>query len=257
MNRKENKTFIVIGAGNMASYLLSHQPPVFTCMGIYSKTAAKAALLSQQFGVPHLNSLSDIAATPLDYIFLAVSDTAIPSLLHSIATTALFISFSGMLDEHQLAIASNKAIATLWPLYSINTTVKHSTPIPFIINNETTQHSAELRFLASQYSTTIIELSYEQRKAAHLAAVVLNNFVNHLYAVTQAFCEEHQIDPLILNPLVQQTAAQYAALNAQNTQTGPAIRGDQDSIQKHLEILQNSHLESIYTLLTESIKKSC
>ena len=257
MNKNETKTFIVIGAGNMASYLLSHQPPAFTCLGIYSRTAAKAALLSQQFGVPHLNSLSDIAATPVDYIFLAVSDTAIPSLLHSVATTALFISFSGMVDEQQLAVASNKSIASLWPLYSINNAIKRpTTTIPFVINREDKKHVKALHQLALFYTTQVIELSYEQRKAAHLAAVVLNNFVNHLYAVTQAFCEEHQIDPLILNPLVQQTAAQYETLNAAHMQTGPAIRGDQDSIQKHLEILQNSHLESIYTLLTESIKKS-
>ena len=55
MNKNETKTFIVIGAGNMASYLLSHQPPAFTCIGIYSRTAAKAALLSHQFASrPHM-----------------------------------------------------------------------------------------------------------------------------------------------------------------------------------------------------------
>jgi len=55
--------------------------------------------------------------------------------------------------------------------------------------------------------------------------------------------------------LVQQTADQYASLQAALLQTGPAKRGDQESIEKHLAILQNTHLESIYTLLTDSIKK--
>jgi predicted short-subunit dehydrogenase-like oxidoreductase (DUF2520 family) len=110
--------------------------------------------------------------------------------------------------------------------------------------------------LVRYYTTSVIELSYEQRKAAHLAAVVLNNFVNHLYALTQELCATQGIDPLIFNPLVQQTADQYASLQAALFQTGPAKRGDQESIEKHLAILQNTHLESIYTLLTDSIKKS-
>ena len=257
MNRKENKTYLLIGSGNMARYLLAHQSASLSCKGIYSSNSENAVLLSHQYGIAPLSSLEAIANMAVDYIFLAVKDSAIASVFERINSSALFISFSGMLDEQQLAIASNKAIATLWPLYSINTAVKHTTPIPFIINNETTQHSSELRFLASQYSTTIIELSYEQRKAAHLAAVVLNNFVNHLYALTQSFCEEKQLDARLFIPLVAQTAAQYTALNAHNTQTGPAIRGDQDTIQKHLEILVNSPLEGIYSLLTESIKKSC
>jgi predicted short-subunit dehydrogenase-like oxidoreductase (DUF2520 family) len=110
--------------------------------------------------------------------------------------------------------------------------------------------------LARYYTTSVMELSYEQRKAAHLVAVVLNNFVNHLYALTQELCATQGIDPLIFNPLVQQTADQYATLQAALLQTGPAKRGDQESIEKHLAILQNTHLESIYTLLTDSIKKS-
>jgi len=238
MKQLENKTYILIGAGNMAKYLLVNANAALTCMGIYSRSPEKVAILSQ------------------DYIFLAVSDTAIPTLLNSIDSSALCVSFSGMIDEQHLAKETEKSMATLWPIYSITNKLNSKTNLPFVINKEDEINKSAMRTLANYYTTSVIELNYEQRKAAHLAAVVLNNFVNHLYALTQELCATQGIDPLIFNPLVQQTADQYATLQAALLQTGPAKRGDQESIEKHLAILQNTHLESIYTLLTDSIKKS-
>ena len=256
MKQLENKTYILIGAGNMAKYLLVNANAALTCMGIYSRSLEKAALLSNAYGITHIPTLSEINTITVDYIFLAVSDTAIPTLLNSIDSSALCVSFSGMIDEQHLAKETEKSMATLWPIYSITNKLNSKTNLPFVINKEDEINKSAMRTLANYYTTSVIELNYEQRKAAHLAAVVLNNFVNHLYALTQELCATQGIDPLIFNPLVQQTADQYATLQAALLQTGPAKRGDQESIEKHLAILQNTHLESIYTLLTDSIKKS-
>ena len=256
MKQLENKTYILIGAGNMAKYLLANANAALTCLGIYSRSPEKAALLSQTYGITLIPTLSEINTIKVDYIFLAVSDTAIPSLLNSIDSSALCVSFSGMIDEQHLAQETGKSMATLWPIYSITNKLNSKTNLPFVLNKEDVKNKSAMSALARYYTTSVIELSYEQRKAAHLAAVVLNNFVNHLYALTQELCATQGIDPLIFNPLVQQTADQYATLQAALLQTGPAKRGDQESIEKHLAILQNTHLESIYTLLTDSIKKS-
>jgi predicted short-subunit dehydrogenase-like oxidoreductase (DUF2520 family) len=256
MKQLENKTYILIGVGNMANYLLANANAALTCMGIYSRSPEKTALLSQTYGITHIPSLSEINTITVDYIFLAVSDTAIPTLLNSIDSSALCVSFSGMIDEQHLAKETEKSMATLWPIYSITNKLNTKNNLPFVINKEDVKNKSAMSALARYYTTSVIELSYEQRKAAHLAAVVLNNFVNHLYALTQELCANQGIDPLIFNPLVQQTADQYASLQAALLQTGPAKRGDQESIEKHLAILQNTHLESIYTLLTDSIKKS-
>ncbi len=256
MKQLENKTYILIGAGNMAKYLLANANAALTCLGIYSRSPEKAALLSQTYGITHISTLIEINTITVDYIFLAVSDTAIPTLLNSIDSSALCVSFSGMIDEQHLAKETEKSMATLWPIYSITNKLNSKTNLPFVINKEDVKNKSAMSALARYYTTSVMELSYEQRKAAHLVAVVLNNFVNHLYALTQELCATQGIDPLIFNPLVQQTADQYASLQAALLQTGPAKRGDQESIEKHLAILQNTHLESIYTLLTDSIKKS-
>ena len=43
MKQLENKTYILIGAGNMAKYLLANANDALTCMGIYSRRPEKAA----------------------------------------------------------------------------------------------------------------------------------------------------------------------------------------------------------------------
>ena len=39
-------------------------------------------------------------------------------------------------------------------------------------------------------------------------------------------------------------------------QTGPALRGDETTIKKHLELLDENMHKSIYELLTKAIKKT-
>jgi glutamyl-tRNA reductase len=44
MKQLENKTYILIGAGNMANYLLANANAALTCMGIYSRSPEKTVL---------------------------------------------------------------------------------------------------------------------------------------------------------------------------------------------------------------------
>jgi len=90
----------------------------------------------------------------------------------------------------------------------------------------------------------------------HMTGVWAYNFVNHLYYIAGNICEQNNVPFDVLLPLIQETANKVIEMNPKDAQTGPAKRGDQVIIDRHLEALQNdSRLLQIYQIMTDSIKR--
>ena len=111
--------------------------------------------------------------------------------------------------------------------------------------------------LAMQLSSKVYEYTDEQRRHLHIAAVFVNNFSNHLFAIAQDYCEKHQLDYQLLMPLIHETIHKIDTILPKDAQTGPAKRNDTKIIEKHLSQLktEDEHLYKIYSLLTDSILK--
>ena len=103
----------------------------------------------------------------------------------------------------------------------------------------------------------MVEANDEERLKLHVAAVFASNFTNHLYALAENYCRKEKIDFRQLLPLITETALRIKEISPRAAQTGPAIRHDGDTIQKHLDLLKDHpHLKDIYVLLTESIQQT-
>ncbi len=96
----------------------------------------------------------------------------------------------------------------------------------------------------------------DQRAALHLAAVFVNNFTNQLYRIGHEITESKGVEFDILKPLIKETANKINTLSPYRAQTGPAIRNDQKTIKKHLELLENEQHNDIYKLLTKAIQQT-
>jgi len=97
-------------------------------------------------------------------------------------------------------------------------------------------------------------LSDKERAVVHVAAVVVNNFTNHLLHIGEKICAEEGLDYNILKPLIQETVEKTLRKSPYDMQTGPARRGDQQTIQKHTDYLKKfPEYQSLYTLLSKSI----
>ena len=94
----------------------------------------------------------------------------------------------------------------------------------------------------------------EQRKALHVAAVFVCNFTNHLYQIGNEICLKNSIPFEILHPLIKETAEKLQSLSPSKAQTGPAVRNDQKTIEKHIDFLTNENQKEIYKILTKSIQ---
>ena len=113
-----------------------------------------------------------------------------------------------------------------------------------------------LKNLALSISDKVVELNSEQRKNLHLAAVISCNFSNMLYLFSEEICQKEGISFDILQPLILETAQKIKYVSPSLAQTGPAKRGDFETIAKHLILLENDEeKKEIYKLLTASIKK--
>ncbi len=112
-----------------------------------------------------------------------------------------------------------------------------------------------LESLGNTISNTVVQVNDEDRLKLHLAAVFCNNFVNHIYALMESYCTKENIDFKLLLPLIQETSSRLSDSNASVAQTGPALRNDTATIEKHLDLLSaHPQLKEIYTLFTKSIQ---
>ena len=127
--------------------------------------------------------------------------------------------------------------------------------IPMCIEAKNEKDFELLLNLGKTLSNTVIEVSSEQRKILHVAAVFVNNFTNYMYTIGADICTENNIDFKILQPLIKETAAKLDDLTPYQSQTGPAKRGDQKTLHKHLQLIKNTHQRELYTLLSNAIKE--
>ena len=83
----------------------------------------------------------------------------------------------------------------------------------------------------------------------------VNNFPNHLYALAENYCKKEGIDFKELLPLIEETVSRLKDISPSNSQTGPAVRNDEETIEKHLSLLHaHPQMKKVYEALTSSIK---
>lgn len=92
----------------------------------------------------------------------------------------------------------------------------------------------------------------EQRGAYHLGAVWANNFPNHLAALFQTY--QAQTGVTGLEAMFLESVQNALLADAKTLQTGPALRGDQATMERHLRELPEE-LRDLYLALSESIQR--
>src|SRR5690606_16521859 len=106
-------------------------------------------------------------------------------------------------------------------------------------------------------STVVKFAGDSERRKLHLAAVIANNFSNHLYHLTEDFCRKESVDFGMLFPLISETVNGLKEQSPASLQTGPAVRNDLATIEKHLQTLGSyPGLASLYKMFSQSIRSA-
>ena len=244
---------VLLGAGNLAYHLTNCllNNKAIQVVQVYNRSLEKINYLKSKTSIT--NNLSELKEA--DIYIIAVSDTAIPDLSSKLNfENKLVVHTSGSVAMEELTSNSNKGVFYLLQTFSKEREIDFST-IPVCIEASEKKDLELLETLAKSISNNCFLINSEQRKNLHIAAVFVNNFVNHLYHLGNEICNENKVPFEILQPLIQETSNKIAELSPFEAQTGPAKRNDVKTIEKHKAMLTTNQQE-IYTLLTKSIYKT-
>ena len=127
--------------------------------------------------------------------------------------------------------------------------------IPCFVEGKNIDDLAAVYSLAQMLTSRIYEANQHDRERLHIAGVFANNYTNLMYGIAADVLKGTQIPFAALLPLIDQTAAKIHDLPPREAQTGPAVRGDEEVMKKHLEILATTPYAEVYQALAALIAK--
>jgi predicted short-subunit dehydrogenase-like oxidoreductase (DUF2520 family) len=246
---------IFIGAGNLATnlskalYRSGHD-----ILQVYSRTADSADRMADLFECAATTNLDDVRTDADVYIF-SVKDSVLADLAGKLAKripNKLFVHTAGSMSVDVLPV-EHRAV-----LYPMQTFSKYRevdfNQISVFVEAAFEQDLNIVRTLARDISDRVYELSSDDRKYLHLSAVFCCNFANHCYALGEKILKEHDIPFNVMHSLIDETAKKVHEMSPVKAQTGPAIRWDENVINKQKELLEeNKELKAVYEMMSRSI----
>lgn len=250
---------VIIGAGNVAYHLGKRFHEVgLEVLQVFSRLEEKAQRLAGLIDASYTTDLQNLRQDA-DLYVLAVSDGAIEAvqamLKHRISIDNLLVHTSGVTPQTVFSAFPNHGVFYPLQTFSVARSADFSI-IPICIDAAQIKHIRALRELAKRISPNVYHITDEQRSKLHVAAVFINNFSNHLAQIAYDITVREGLSFDLLRPLMLETALKIQAHEPQKVQTGPAMRKDDESIQRHLEYLSfDPNLQAIYRMLTDSIQQ--
>lgn len=243
----------IIGSGNV-SYTFSNilKNNGITPKYILIRNADKISEVESLFGVETVADYDIIS--DCDLIIVAVNDDSIKDVAPNLKNfKGLVVHTSGTQTSSVLNCVENYGV-----LYPLQTLTKgfdvDFRKVPLLINASSSDNLSKLKTLANLFSDIVIECSDEDRSYIHMSAVYVSNFVNIMLQIGNKLLANKGLDVSVLKQLVCETVNKSFVLGPENALTGPAKRGDINTIDKHMSMLKdNVEEKQIYELLTNYI----
>ncbi|WP_242132874.1 Rossmann-like and DUF2520 domain-containing protein [Aestuariivivens marinum] len=245
---------ILLGAGNVATHLFKalKKAENITVTQWYNRRFKSISIYQNTIEVTdNLNALKEA-----DIYILAVSDDAIAELSSQLPfENRLVLHTSGSVNVHDMDKKNRRGV--LYPLqtFSKNAEIDFSN-VPICIETLHKPDYHTVKQLAIGLGSPTKKVNSDQRRALHMAAVFVNNFTNQLYRIGHEITETQGAEFELLKPLIMETAKKVQTISPYMAQTGPAKRGDENTIKIHLNQLTNKQHQEIYKLLTSSIQQT-
>lgn len=248
---------VFVGAGNVATNLAIELYRLdFDIVQVYSRTQESADELAHQVKAIATTNLSNIIDSADLYIF-SVKDAVLKDVLSQIPhNKGLWIHTAGSLPLSILEGFTEK-YGVFYPLQTFskgrNITWKN---IPIFVEASDIESEELLMAIAKQLSEKVAILSSDLRQYVHLTGVFACNFVNHMYALSAEVLKKANLTFDVALPLIDETASKVHEMNPEEAQTGPAVRYDENVMNKHLAMLDNDKMADIYRLISDSIHQA-
>jgi predicted short-subunit dehydrogenase-like oxidoreductase (DUF2520 family) len=223
---------------------------------IVSETASSGRPLADSCGASWSSDMLFPGST--DIIIVAVPDHRLESVLGAIrcGNDTLIVHTAGSVGMDVFP-KEFKRKGVFYPLQTFSAGREVSfRDLPFLLEASDDQSAEILKDLVSSIGGKWHLADAEHRRLLHLAAVFVSNFTNHLLTEGKEIAVSAGFSFEILKPLINETVSKAIAAGPENSQTGPAVRNDKNTIETHLDLLSFSpELKSLYNEVTMSIIK--
>lgn len=250
---------VVLGSGNVATHLATALHDAgHEVAAIWSRTAEHAQQLADR--INGAEAFCDMELLPeADTYIISVKDDALVNVSQQLSSSkgrgcGVVLHTAGTLPMDLLKPHFD-SYGVLYPMQ----TFSKAKAVDFSVIPMFTEGSDEnalscAKQLAGGISNSVYDLTSEQRKHLHLAAVWACNFVNHCYAIADDELKKVGLPFSVMLPLINETAAKIQQLSPREAQTGPAARWDTDVMERQKLLLKdNERLRTIYELMSIDI----
>lgn len=233
----------IIGHGNVG-YHLANQLSKKNEVVVFSRTPTES----------HIQPLIELNPHSFDLIILTVPDSVIKEVANAInSSEAIIVHTSGSRPMSDLSEHAKHGVIYPLQTFSKGKDIDFSA-FPIFVEGSA---DAEMQIytFAKSFSRDVRLLTSSNRTKLHLAAVFACNFSNHMYHIAEKYLANLDMTFQDIQPLVEETLQKAISLNPSRSQTGPAMRNDQLTINTHLEMMEDQEIKAIYQMITDHIQK--
>ena len=233
---------VMVGSGNTATVLcVLIQKAGHEIVQIVSRNIDNARGLASLYNASS-TVLTDTHFAEADIYIVALNDAALDHMERIVA-------LKGKMVVHTAGAVSINALKEC-------SITEHVPEIPFMVDGNTQEVLHRVLGIAKSLSGNVTEASDTERLNYHVAAVFVSNVANHMFALGELFCQKERIEFKNLLPLINEVNKRVNSYSPFLTQTGPAMRDDIFSLNRHLQALSPyPDLKYMYLKLSESIIK--
>lgn len=246
---------VMIGSGNAAAILgRKLRAAGHHIAQVWSRHPSSASALAYEWDTESTNYYS-LVITDADVYIIAVPDNAIAQVAAELRLPDRVVAHTAASVPANVLAPITDHYGVFYPLQSLRKESGRLPDIPIYFDGADDKAKRTLQRLAFDISfTEPVQAGDADRQKLHVAAVIANNFVNYLYLVAEEYCKKEGIDFKQLIPLIRETAGRLDQMSPSAAQTGPAMRHDQETIDKHLQLLEKyPAIRDVYGKMTEWI----
>ena len=245
----------IIGSGNVAeAFATALRDTQNQVVQIFARNEVRGKAVADIAGCRWCNNPAELERA--DIYLLCVSDRAIVDVATSLpfAEGAIVAHTAGCGTLEMLPTTARRAVVYPFQTFSSGRKVDFS-KVYLFLEAEDSSTLEDVRQFATTLTANVADADAALREKIHLTGVLASNFVNNIYATAAEVLSEAGLPFDVVAPIIAETAAK--ALESQNpasVQTGPAVRGDEGTMERHRRLIgSNDLLRTIYDKLSENI----
>lgn len=252
-------TFVAfIGSGNLAWHLAAALDNTdFAVREVYSRNPTHAEQLVERLYEAEVKATLDFSTSSCGIFILAVSDDALQDVAKEIVLPegAVLLHTSGSQPLEVLRFAATPHIGVLYPLQTFTRHVPVDIgEVPFFVETANPATAEIVIAMGRALSDNVVKITTPERQALHVAAVFASNFTNHMLFIAQEIMKENSLSYDWLKPLIATMISKSLQIGPENAQTGPARRGDFETLDKHMQLLQDDEATAeLYRVVSQDI----